>query len=227
MDLYLTEADYAAYRAGNGVYSFIRARIAALADPAGTGGTDEVNSDAAAAAEAPQLLLRERRGQLTLYSNYLLRSPAAGAREFVNIRLSDSLLEQACAECAGTAFSTGSDPLPDIPFPDDAFEQYAGAVALRICARESALHSAPDAAFRAAETAENKIPGRNLAIRAIFLSGIINGPAAAGQSRKLEAAYGRLSKETLTLAVSKAAGQYTSLELAALRTAGAILTARQ
>ena len=225
MELYLTEAEYAAYRAGNGLDGFIRARVAALAAPAGA--ESAVNSDAVAAAEAPHLLLREHRGELTLYSNYLLRSPAAGAREFVNIRLSAGLLEQACAECAGAAFSTGSDPLPEIPFPDEAFEQYAGAVALRICARESALHSEPYAAFRAAETAENKIPGRNLAIRAIFLSGIINSPAAAGQSRKLEAAYRRLSKETLTLAVSKAAGQYTSLELAALRAAGAILTARQ
>ena len=219
MELYLTETEYAKYHVDRGVYAFILARIAALAGPSGKDETD--NSD------TPHLLLRESRGQLTLYTNYLLRSPAAGNREFVNIRLSDTLLEQACAECAAAAFNTGSDPLPEIPFPDEAFEQYAGAVALRVCARESTLSPEPDAADRTADTAENKTPGRNLAIRAIFLSGIINGPAAAGRGRKLRTAYGRLSKETLTLAVSKAAGRYSSLELAALRAAGARLTASE
>ena len=236
MELFLTETEYAAYcgvrkgsvtggnsgRAGNGVYAFILARVSALADPPGTGEADNID---ASPAGAPHILLRESRGQLTLYTNYLLRSPAAGNREFVNIRLSDGLLEQACAECAAAAFNTWSDPMPEIPFPDEAFEQYAGAVALRVCARESALQPEPDAADRTADTAENKIPGRDLAIRAIFLSGIINGPAAAARGRKLRTAYERLSRETLTLAVSRAAGQYTSLELAALRAAGAILTA--
>ncbi len=232
MELYLTETEYAAYSStqeggvtgvDNGVYAFIRARVAALAEPAGAVGADNIDASAA----APHLLLRESRGQLTLYTNYLMRSPAAGNREFVNIRLSDGLLEQACGECAAAAFNTESDSLRDIPFPDEAFEQYAGAVALRVCARESMLCSASDAADRTAETAENKIPGRDLAIRAIFLSGIINDKAAAARGRKLRTAYERLSKETLTLAVSKAAGQYTSLEMAALRAAGAILTASE
>ena len=216
-ELYLTETEYAAYREAQagakesrstGVCGFITARIAAL-----TGGPD--------GAEPPHLLLRERQGELTLYTNYLMRS-GTEPREFVNIRLSDELLTAACGECfeaAGrsvpvTAALSGS---PVNVFPDEAPEKYAGAVALRVCAREGRLPLAAGSKY--------KTPEKNLAVRAFFISGVISGAAASRQGRKLKTALERLGRETLALAVAKAAGQYTPAELTALRAAGAILLA--
>ena len=219
IELHLTETEYDGYRAAGGdtLPGFIRARIRALAGTAGPESTNE-----------PHLLLRERQGELTLYSNYLMRTANAEKREFVNVLLSDELLTAACDECFEALRIV---PPAETPMPDEAFEKYAGAVALRIGARV-AVPSPDDpaddltnaAASVPAEAARsNNKPERNLAVRAIFLSGVNFGSGSARQGRQLQAAFERLGKETLTLATSKAAGQFTRLELAALRAAGALL----
>ena len=182
----------------------------------------------------PMLLISERRGNVSLRTNYF-KILSKGRDDIVNINVSDAFLAL-FALFVLSAYPV-AEPL-SVPLPDNDLPGYAAAVAVntairsglpdtaKLVARDSSGTLRPDGQFTFAQ------PERNILLRLLHLIYTLPGspcglpsdrPCIIEPKKKTGNAVSKLSGPLLTLAVSKAAADYSYPEALALAAAGSFI----
>lgn len=213
----------------------VRRCVRSAAAAVSASGPDDNFTECPSSSErCPMLLISERSGVVSLRTNYF-KILSKGRCDIVNVAVSDAFLEL-FAGCVLSAYPASEQPA--VPLPDNDLPGYAAAVAVNTALRSGFAFPAKSVsgdlstAFRSGGQCVFAKPERNVLLRLLHLiytlpvssCGPASGcPAISEAKKKTGNAVSKLSGPLLTLAVSKAAADYSYPEALALAAAGSFI----